>query len=71
MPTRDRSWFERTVRELGDILRRFPQSRRRAFSEVIETGDDADARQGTGGRLDADTGESGDGAKKVLREPGA
>lgn len=64
MPTKDRSWFERKVRELGDVLRRLPRPRQRALVDALDTGQDPDARQGTGGRLDTDRGESGAGAKK-------
>jgi len=63
MPTKDRSWFERQVRELGDVLRRLPRPRR-ALVDTLDTGDDSDARHGTGGRLDDDVGESGTGAEK-------
>ena len=59
MPMKDRSWFERKVRELGDVLRRLPRPRRRAFVEAIERNGDPGACQGTGGWLDDDTGESG------------
>lgn len=64
MPTKDRSWFERKVRELGDVLRRLPPSRRRAFTDATDAGEERDPRQGTGGPLDDAAGESGSGAKK-------
>jgi len=47
MPTQDRSWFERKARELGDVLRRLPRPRR-ALVDALDTGDDSDARHGTG-----------------------
>ena len=65
MPTKDRSWFERKVRELGDVLRQVPRMRRRAVVDAIKADRDLDTRQDTVGRLDADAGESGPGAKKV------
>ena len=64
MPTKDRSWFERTVRELGDALRRLPRQRQRAVIDAIEADRDPAARQGTGGRLDGEAGESRSSAKK-------
>jgi len=57
MPTEDRSWFERKVRELGDVLRRLPRSRRRQLVDA-QTGNDSEACHGTGGRLDGEEGES-------------
>lgn len=62
MPTKDRSWFERKVRELGDVLRRLPRHRHRAVVDALEADRDPNPRQGTGGRLDAEEGESGEGA---------
>jgi hypothetical protein len=64
MPTKDRSWFERKVRGLGDVLRRLPRPRQHALVDALDTDQDFDARQGTGGRLDGEAGESGAGAKK-------
>jgi hypothetical protein len=60
MPTEDRSWFERKVRELGDVLRRLPRQRHRAVVDVLEADRDPDPCQGTGGRLDAEEGEKGE-----------
>jgi len=34
---KDRSWFERKVRDLGDVLRRLPRRRRRALVTAIDT----------------------------------
>lgn len=64
MPTKDRSCFERKVRELGDVQRRLPRPRQRALADALDAGQDPDARHVTGGQLDADAGESGAGPKK-------
>ena len=37
MPTKDRTWFERKVRELGNVLRGLPRARERALHDAIET----------------------------------
>jgi hypothetical protein len=58
MATKDQSWFERKVRELGDALRRLPRSRRRALVTAIEADRDPEACQGTGGQPDKPVGES-------------
>ena len=58
MPTKDRSWFERKVRELGDVLRWLPRPRQRALVEALDAGEDPEARQATGGPLDKDAGKS-------------
>jgi hypothetical protein len=57
MPTKDRSWFERKVRELGDVLRRRPRRRRTALRKALER-DCPEPRQGTGGSPDAEQGEN-------------
>ena len=42
MPTKDRTWFERKVRELGDVLRHLP--RQRALFDALDADDDPGAR---------------------------
>jgi hypothetical protein len=64
MPTKDRSWFERKVRELGEVLRRLPPSRQRALVDALEHDRDPAAHQGTRGPLDDQAGESDAGANK-------
>lgn len=59
MSTKDRSWFERKVCELGDVLRRLPRPRQRALVDALDTGQDPDARHGRERSLDAEGGESG------------
>jgi NADH pyrophosphatase NudC (nudix superfamily) len=34
MPTKGRNWFERKVRELGDVLRRLPRPRQRVLFDA-------------------------------------
>lgn len=63
MPTKDRSWFERKVRELGHVLRRIPPWRQRALVDALDTGQDPDVRQARERQLDADKGESGSSPK--------
>jgi len=61
MPTKDRSWFERKVRELGEALRRLPQPRQRTLVDAIESDRDPDARQARDRQLDDEPGEGGAG----------
>ena len=44
MPTKDRTWFERTVRELGDALRTTPRPRHRALFDALKADDESGAR---------------------------
>jgi hypothetical protein len=48
MATKDRSWFERKVRELADVLRRLPHHRRDAALDALEEDRSPDGRQGAG-----------------------
>jgi hypothetical protein len=58
MATKDRSWFERKVRELADVLRRLPHARRSIVLDALEEDQSPDGRQGAGGSVDNDRGES-------------
>ena len=44
MPTKDRTWFERKVREFGDALRVLPRPRQRALLDALDADDDPGAR---------------------------
>ena len=59
VPLKDRSWFERKVRELADVLRRLPGPRQAAVTDALEADRAPGARQATGGLPDMDAGESG------------
>lgn len=63
MPAKDRSWFERKVRELADHLRRLPADRQEAAVEALEADRAPDTRQGAGGSPDRDAGESPSGRR--------
>lgn len=56
MPAKDRTWFERKVRELADALRRLPPHRQDAAVEALEADREPGARQGTDRRPDSDRG---------------
>jgi hypothetical protein len=59
MPTKDRTWFERKVRELADALRGVSPARRRDVVEALEKDREPGARQGTDRLPDKAKGESG------------
>lgn len=61
MPTKDRSWLERKVRELAEALQRLPGTRQRAVVEALEADRDPAAHQGTARPLERERGESGAG----------
>ena len=60
MPEKDRTWFERRVRELADALRRLPPSRQDAVVEALEADQYPEGRQATDRLPDKTTGERDD-----------
>jgi hypothetical protein len=59
MAMKDRSWFEEKVRNLADLLRRLPHTRRRIVLDALEEDRNPDGRQDAGGSVDNDRRESG------------
>ena len=55
---RERAWFERKIRELGELLRRLPTHRGGQVIEALERDEDPAPRHGTGRFVDESEGES-------------